>query len=48
MRQENHEVSRAGVRGWDSYDVRMCCEAWNNPAAYEQGRRLIVEWTAEM
>ena len=29
-------------------DERMCCEEWDNSAASDQGRRLIVEWTANL
>jgi hypothetical protein len=48
MRDENHEVSRVGVRGYDSYDARMCCEECANLAVPDQGRRLIIEWTADL
>jgi hypothetical protein len=48
MREENHEVSRVGVHGWRSYDARMCCEEWANQAAPDHGRRLVIEWTADL
>jgi hypothetical protein len=33
MREENHQVSRAGVHGWGSYDLRMCYGERDNLAA---------------
>jgi len=45
---ENHEVSRIGVCCCGSHDKRMCHEERDNPVAADQGRRLIIEWTANL
>ena len=48
LRHENHQVSRVGVRGWGSYDVRGCCDERANLVSADQSRRLVVAWTATL
>jgi hypothetical protein len=48
VRHENHEVSRFAVYPCGSDDKRGCSDEWDNPGAAHQGRRLIVEWTADL
>jgi hypothetical protein len=33
---------------WGSLLVRRCCEEWDNPAASDQDRRLVIEWSADL
>lgn len=48
MHYANHEVSRTGIDDCGSSDVRVCREEWANPAVSDHGRRLAMEWTANL
>jgi len=48
MHHENHEVSRAGIDGCGSNDVRRCCDEWAITAPDDQGQRLIIQWTSSL
>jgi hypothetical protein len=47
--QEPRTTPDPDGHGWHNRDKRMCCEEWANPAASDdQGRRLVIEWTANL
>jgi hypothetical protein len=31
-----------------NHNQRVCCEEWANPAASGEGRRLVIEWPANL
>jgi len=34
--------------GWRNPDRRVCRDEWDNHADADQGRRLTIDWTADL